>query len=77
MSKAEDMYGDEVAIGRYMKFEGKDSRYEGHVVAVFQKRNYAVDISGKPPYTGVWRVVIQDDRGLLLIKDPEAGEVKR
>jgi len=53
-----------IDVGSKVKFEGQDSYYKGTVVAMFRK----LDKEGKQ--LGPWRCVVQDDRGLLLIKDP-------
>lgn len=47
-------------VGDIVEFKGKDSYFKGAVVAVFTK------LDGKSV-----RCVVQDDRGLLLIKNPE------
>jgi len=50
--------GCEISDGDYVVCEGEDSYFEGWVVSVFPKRN------------GKLRLVIEDQRGLLLIKGP-------
>jgi len=50
-----------ISRGDKLEFAGKDSYYKGVVVSVFQKKSGAV------------RCVVEDDRGLLLIKNPDQG----
>lgn len=47
-------------IGDLVEFRGTDSYYKGVVVSIFTK------LDGKSE-----RCVVQDDRGLLLIKNPK------
>lgn len=46
-------------VGDSVEFRGKDSYFKGQIVALFYK------LDGQSI-----RCVVQDDRGLLLIKDP-------
>lgn len=46
-------------VGDIVEFKGKDSYFKGTIVSVFTK------LDGKSV-----RCVVQDDRGLLLIKNP-------
>lgn len=48
-----------VKMGDKVEFNGKDSYFCGIVVCIFRKLN-GVDV----------RCVVQDDRGILLIKNP-------
>lgn len=52
-----------VDVGNTVEFKGQDSYYKGVVVALFKKLNGAV------------RCIVEDDRGLLLIKDPSKAKV--
>ena len=52
-----------INIGDLVEFNGQDSYYIGVVVTVFEKLNGAV------------RCVVEDDRGLLLIKDPARARI--
>jgi hypothetical protein len=52
-----------VDVGDTVEFKGQDSYYKGVVVCIFKKLNGAV------------RCVVEDDRGLLLIKDPSKAKV--
>lgn len=54
-------------VGDYVVFEGQDSRFEGAVVCVFNK----IGPLGK--LDGPERCVVQDERGILLIKNPGVG----
>lgn len=56
----------ELKSGMLVEFKGKDSYFKGRVVSVFTKLN------GKSV-----RCVVEDERGLLLIKNPNAGLVLR
>ena len=51
-------------VGDYVEFKGKDSYFEGTIVSIFTKLN-GVDT----------RCVVQDDRGLLLIKNPKDAKL--
>lgn len=62
---------DEFNVGDWVEFDGEDSYYEGHIVSVFKKFDESVDVPGFLPYQGPVRLVVQDDRGLLLIKSPK------
>lgn len=53
------MSENEIKVGDVVEFVGKDSYYKGEVVALFSKKNGAV------------RCIVEDDRGLLLIKNPK------
>lgn len=55
----------EIKEGDFAVFRGEDSYYEGIIVSIFKKKNGAV------------RVIIEDDRGLLLIKNPQHGVFSR
>ena len=50
-------------VGDLVEFSGKDSYYFGTVVCIFEKLQ------------GAERCVVEDERGLLLIKDPARGKV--
>ena len=47
-----------IQVGDTVEFDGTDSYYKGIVVAMFEKIG------------GSLRCVVEDDRGLLLIKNP-------
>ena len=47
---------ENLKVGDRVLFEGQDSKYEGEIVCIFQKKSGAV------------RTIVEDDRGLLLIK---------
>ena len=51
-------------LGDYVEFKGSDSYYKGVVVALFYKLNGESE-----------RCVVEDDRGLLLIKNPKSAVV--
>lgn len=53
-----------VEVGDEVEFVGKDSYFRGVIVAVFVK------LDGKSV-----RCVVQDDRGLLLIKNPSSARL--
>jgi len=57
-----DIYksGDEpyLSLGELVEFSNTDAYYKGKVVCVFEKLNGSI------------RCVVEDDRGLLLIKNP-------
>lgn len=53
-----------VKVGDIVEFKGEDSQYSGVVVAVFNKIN------------GTTRCVVEDERGLLLIKNPKNAKEK-
>lgn len=55
--------GRRIYEGDFLIFETSDSYFEGHIVSLFSK-----DVSFNV------RCVVQDDRGLLLIKNPELGQ---
>lgn len=50
---------NEVNVGDLVEFRGKDSYFKGTIVSIFTKLD-SVSV----------RCVVQDDRGLLLIKNP-------
>lgn len=52
-----------VEVGDVVEFKGEDSEYTGVVVAVFNKIN------------GATRCIVEDERGLLLIKNPKSAKV--
>ena len=58
-------------VGDLVECAGQDSYFRGYVVALFNK----LDDRGEP--NGPERCVVQDNRKLLLIKNPEAGKVIR
>lgn len=57
--KSEDLNMEEVKVGDLVEFKGKDSYFKGTLVCIFTK------LDGKSV-----RCCVQDDRGLLLIKNP-------
>ena len=52
-----------VEVGDVVEFKDEDSQYTGVAVAVFNKIN------------GATRCIVEDERGLLLIKNPKSAEV--
>lgn len=52
-----------VEVGDVVEFKGEDSQYTGVVVSVFNKIN------------GATRCIVEDERGLLLIKNPKSAKV--
>jgi len=57
-------------LGDKVEFNGADSRFAGIVVSVFHKYDEKLEL-----FCGPARVIVQDERGLLLIKNPETGIV--
>jgi len=53
-----------IKVGDEVEFSGKDSYFRGTVVSIFTKLN-GVDV----------RCVVQDSRGLLLIKNPSSAKL--
>jgi hypothetical protein len=51
---------NDLKLGDLVEFSGQDSYYKGKIVSIFTK------LDGKSV-----RLVVQDDRGLLLIKSPK------
>ena len=56
---------DDLRIGDLVEFDGDDSYFKGRVVSLFCK--LPLSDGRRVPM----RCVVQDDRGLLLIKDPK------
>jgi len=54
----------EMKEGDYVEFRGDDSHYGGQVVCVFTKKD------GEST-----RCIVEDSRGLLLIKNPDRGQL--
>lgn len=57
-------WGVSLKIGDFAEWSGADSYYAGYVISIFDKGN------------GQMRCIVKDDRGLLLIKNPEQGVVR-
>lgn len=55
---------NEINVGDLVEFAGKDSYYKGFVVSIFHKKDNENEI----------RCVVEDDRGLLLIKHPDKAK---
>ena len=53
----------EVEVGDTVEFDGQDSYYQGVVVCIFEKIN------------GAKRCIVEDTRGLLLIKNPSRAVI--
>ena len=54
----------DLRVGDLVEFSGEDSYYKGTIVCIFTKLN------GKSV-----RLIVEDDRGLLLIKGPKQAKL--
>lgn len=63
----------ELKVGDLVEFAGEDSYFKGRIVSLFRKLPKDFNVEHAFIDNGPLRCVVQDDRGLLLIKDPKRG----